>query len=165
MPQGTQDPTSVKTLPNGAKGAYYNILTKDGKPARVFRIFESSPAAVQRALAARKNPRKITQAQAQQAFDKFYARTRTIKRGPRKGQPRFASPAGRRRARTYDVNHRGKKVVDDARFLHNPHAYDFQGVDTGAKARKPLSAAQQAALARGRAALQAKRGQAGGYWW
>lgn len=163
-----------RVLANGAKGAFFNTVNKEGKPARVFRIYEAagpkgSPEAKQQtaaARAARANPRVITQKQAQQAFDKFYARTRTIKRGPRAGQPRFKSPAGRKRAMTYDLNHRGKKVVNDARYLHNPHAYDFQGVDTGVKPVKKASPKQLAALAKGRAALAARRrGQTGGYWW
>lgn len=168
-------PGSDRVLSNGATGAYFTKTKADGTQGRVFRIYKSSRAAVQGAIDARKNPRQITQAQAQQAFDKYYARTRTIKRGPRKGQPVFASPRGRKAARTYDLTHTSNnpdKRISDARYLHNPHAYEFQGVDTGSKVRKPLSIAQREALARGQAAIKAKnaakraaRGQAGGYWW
>lgn len=176
-------PGTDRVLNNGATGAYFTKVKADGTPAQVFRIYKAagpkgSDAAIAQtaaARAARSNPRQITQAQAQQAFDKFYNRTRTIKRGPRKGQPRFASPRGRAAARTYDLTHTSnnpKKRVTDARYLHNPHAYEFQGVDTGNKVRKPMSAAQRAALQRGQDAIKAKnaakraaRGQAGGYWW
>lgn len=152
-------PGTQRTLKNGAIAGYVN---QGG--SRVFRIVESNRAAVAAAQAARSNPRQITKSQAQQAFDKFYNRTRTIKRGPRKGSPRFASPRGRKAAKTYDKGHRGAKVVNDARYLHNPHAYDFQGVDTGTKARKALSPKQRAALAAGRAKSQATL-QRGGFWW
>lgn len=162
-------PGTDRELANGATGAFFNVTKADGTQGRVFRIYKSSRAAVQGAINARKNPRQISAAQAQQAFDKFYKRTRAIKRGPRKGQPRFASPRGRMAAHTYDMTHRSNKpVISDARYLRNPHAYEFSGVDTGSKVRKPLSDAQRAALARGRAKAAAKRaarGQAGGYWW
>lgn len=152
-------PGTQRTLANGAIAGY---VMKNG--SRVFRIVESSRAAVAGAQAARRNPRQITKAQAQDAFDRYYNRTRTVKRGPRKGSPRFKSPRGRRAARTYDKQHRGANVVSDARYLHNPHAYDFQGVDTGSKARKALSPKQRAALAAGRAKRAANL-QRGGYWW
>jgi hypothetical protein len=172
-------PGSDRLLGNGATGAFFNTVRLDGTPTRVFRIYKSTRAAAMEAVAARKSPRQITQTQAQQAFDKFYKRTRTIKRGPRKGQPRFASPRGRKAARTYDLTHRSNnpdKLISDARYLHNPHAYEFQGVDTGNKVRKPMSPAQRAALKRGQDAIKAKNiakaaakraalGQAGGYWW
>lgn len=155
----------LRTLRNGAKAAFFQNLD-GGKP--VFRIVSSTAEAARAASAARSNPRKISQAQAAEAFRKYYARnTHTIRRGPRKGQKKFASKAGLKRAMSYDKNHTNPKmVVDDARYLRNPHAYEFKGVDTGAKKRKPLSAAQKAALAKGRAALAKKRnGQVGGYWW
>jgi hypothetical protein len=172
----------MRVLKNGALGAWFNTVTKDGKHAQVFRIYKSSPEAMQVAINARKHPRPITQAQAQKAFDSFYARTRTIKRGPRKGQPMFKSPAGRKRARTYDLTHTSKKVISDARYLHNPHAYDFQGVDTGSKPRKVPTQKQLDNLAEGRKKhlenLAARKNakvlgsnvlgqqtQAGGYWW
>lgn len=162
--QGTE-----RTLPNGAVGATYRMRTKDGRDATVFRILRSTAAAAQAARDVRSNPRQITQAQARDAFKRYYARTRTIKRGPRKGTPRFASPRGRKAAGTYDANHSGKQVISDARYLHNPHAYDFQGVDSGALPRKRVTPSQAAVLAAGRARrtanVRAKAGQAGGYWW
>lgn len=166
-------PGTDRVLSNGATGAYFTKTKADGTQGQVFRIYKSTRAAVQGAIDARKNPRQITQAQAQQAFDKYYARTRTIKRGPRKGQPVFASPRGRKAAHTYDLTHTSNKPrITDARYLHNPHAYEFQGVDTGSKVRKPLSALQLATLGRGQDAIKAKnaakratRGQVGGYWW
>lgn len=162
LPASAKVPGSDRVLANGATGATYRITKKDGTPGRVFRIYKSTPDAVRGALAARKNPRVISQRQAQQAFDKFYSRTRAIKRGPRKGSPRFKSPRGRKAAKAYDKHHTSGKVINDARYLHNPHAYDFRGVDTGSKARKPLSAKQRQNLADGRA----KRArQVGGYWW
>jgi len=176
-------PGTDRTLANGAVGAFFNVVTKDGTPTRVFRIHSAAgpkgsaaaKAQTAAARAARSNPRQITQAQAQQAFDKFYSRTRTIKRGPRKGEPRFASPRGRKAAHTYDLTHTTSnpdKIISDARYLHNPSGWEFRGVDTGNKVRKPLSAKQVAALKSGQdrikainAAKRAARGQAGGYWW
>jgi hypothetical protein len=170
-------------LKNGAIGGWFRKPLNNGGTADVFRIHTSSRAIVMKAVAARKNPRQISQAQAQDAFDRYYARTGTIKRGPRKGQPRFASPQGRRSAMTYDLNHSSKNVfrdgrqvqgvISDARYLNNPGAWDFQGVDTGSKVRAPLSPKQRATLAKGQAALKAKRdawpsrgqSQAGGFWW
>lgn len=154
-------PGSQRTLANGAQAAYFNVV---GKPKPVFRIFASTRGAVARAQAARRNPRQITKAQAQQAFDRFYKGRRmpTFKRGANKGKSRFSSLVGRQRAMTYDIRHGSKPVVNDVRYLNNPHAYDFQGVDTGTLVRKPLSAAQRNALAAGRA--KRRRTQTGGYW-
>lgn len=169
----------------GVIGEFVNV-NKKGEPIRnkagqqmtVFRIVSSTPAAAEKARMARSNPRPISQDEAKAAFEKYYARTRTIKRGPRKGLPRFKSPRGRRAARTYDLNHTspgkdGKRMVKDARYLHNPNRYEYEGVDTGSKVRKPLTQKQQDVLARGQAALKRKYPfpglregtQAGGYWW
>lgn len=106
-----------------------------------------------KAQAARQNPKPITQAQAQKAFNAYYGRTRNVSRGARKGQPVFKSPRGRKAARTYDLGHTSKNVVADSRYLrrHGPRNYDFRGVDTGANVRKAPSAKQLSALARGRA--------------
>lgn len=173
-------PGTDRQLKNGATAAYFT--KPDG--TRVFRIYKSSAAIARQATLARQNPRKITKAEAQAAFDRHYNRTTRKRRGPvgadGRRAPRYASPTGRRSARTYDMNHTSR-VVDNALYLNSPWRYDFQGVDTGAKARKPLSAAQKAALAKGRAALAAKRRaqkggacsrqhgasavQLGGYWW
>lgn len=158
-----------KVLANGAVAGFVM-----GPKGPVFRILASTPGAAKRARDARSNPRQITQAEAQAAFDRHYRRTNTIKRGPRKGQPRYASPRGRNSARSYDLNHTSGRVISDARYLHSPHLYDFRGVDTGTKVRKPLTEKQRAALGLGRAALQRRRSptpaprklkQAGGYWW
>jgi hypothetical protein len=157
---------SERTLANGATGASFRVTKQDGSQGTVFRFIDSTEAAAANARAARSNPRAISGAQAAQAFERYYRRNRAVKRGPRKGEPRWKSPRGRKQSMTYDKNHRSGKVVADARYLSNPRSYDFQGVDTGSKARKPLSVAQRAALAKGRAALASKRAaQVGGYWW
>ena len=169
---------SERTLANGATGASFRVTKQDGSQGKVFRFIASTPAAAAAARAVRSNPRTISSSQAAQAFEKYYARNRAIKRGPRKGEARWKSPRGRKQSMTYDKNHRSGKVISDARYLKNPRSYDFQGVDTGSKARKPLSVAQRAALAKGRAALRrgtragraqslpfAGQQQVGGYWW
>lgn len=103
--------------------------------------------------------RPITATQAQEAFNKYYVNP-TLTRGPRKGQAKFTE-LGLKRAVTYDKNHTGKRVVADARYLRNPHRYDFQGVDTGAMVRKPASAKQLDWRAKF-AALRRKVKQTGG---
>jgi hypothetical protein len=161
---------SDRVLPNKATGAYFKVTKADGSQGKVFRIYKSSKAIAANATTYKRAPKAITKAQAQNAFDRYYDRTHTVKRGPRKGSPRYASPTGRRSAGTYDRDHRmptragrPSPVIADTRYLNNPGRWDFQGVDTGSKKRKPLSAAQKAALVKGRAALRAKR-QAGGFW-
>lgn len=175
IPAGYVKDSPDRTLKNGATAAYF--LKPDG--TRVFRIYKSSAAIAAGATAARRTGgrRKITKDQAQAAFDSHYSRTRKLRRGPNKGKkPRYASPTGRRAARTYDEGHTTAPdlVVDDTRYLNSPWRYDFQGVDTGKKVRKPQTAAQKAALAKGRKALAAKRAaqkggqrgqQNGGFWW
>ncbi len=174
--------TGVRTLTNGARGGFLAITKKDGTPGKRFVIFDAKNVNMAALQAARRRP--ITQAQAQTAFDKYYKNMRTAKyrRGPQKGKPRFHSPRGIKAARTYDLGHtmKGSRVISDARYLHNPHRYDYTGVDTGAKVRKVSapSAKQLAARAaftarakaRSRAGLQAQlpfanQQQVGGYWW
>lgn len=177
IPAGYVQDSPDRVLANGATAAHF--ITPEGK--RVFRIFKSSKAIAAKATAARTaaGRRKITKEQAQKAFDSHFNRTRKVRRGPgAKKTPRYTSPKGRKAARTYDKGHtaRPELVVDDTRYLNAPWRYDFQGVDTGKKTRKPLSAAQKAALAKGRKALADKRRaqkggnqragqQDGGFWW
>jgi hypothetical protein len=82
----------------------------------------------------------ITVEQARRAFDDFYKRT-----------------AASKSAKTYDLNHT-KNVISDARYLgkNGPRLYDFKGVDTGAKTRAALSAAQLNALTAARKKLATK---------
>merc|ERR1712216_668847 len=56
----------------------------------------------------------------------------------------FKSPRGLKQSRTYDLNHTGSRVVGDSRYRRNPKRFDYDGVDTGSKVRKPRSAAQKA---------------------
>lgn len=136
-------PGSVRTLANGAQGAKFN---EGGKT--VFRIFKgaNNMAPVRAARS-----RTITQAEAQAAFDKYYSRN----------THGYKSKASMKRAKGQDLAYSGN-VTTSAKYLskNGPRRYDFAGVDAGPK-RRTVSAAQRAALARGRAALAAKR-QAGG---
>ncbi len=161
-----------KVLPSGLRVDIHEMTKKDGSKGKksVFRGFSApgqGAAAAAKARAARANliNKPITAEQAKKAFDSYYARTRAVTRGQDKGMPVFKSPRGRRAARTYDVNHTGKKVIATARYLKNPRGYDFEGVDTGAKVRKALTQKQATNLAAGRAKRTAARVQAGGYWW
>ena len=101
---------------------------------------------------ARTHRRQITLGEAQRAFEKFYNPSTQITRGPRKGQPRFKSPRGVKMAKTYDQNHTSRTVTD-TRYLRNPGRWDFAGVDTGSKVRKPPTEAQL----RARQALATRR--------
>jgi hypothetical protein len=136
---------SVRTLANGAQGA---LFEEGGK--RVFRIFQgANAAAMANARAARS--RVITQDEAQAAFDKYYSRN----------THGYKSRATMKRARGQDLAYSGN-VTTSAKYLskNGPRRYDFAGVDAGSK-KRTVTPAQAAALARGRAALAAKR-QAGG---
>merc|ERR1712232_147819 len=83
----------------------------------------------------RRARRKISVRAAKRAFNKYYRE--------RKGTER-----GNKIARTYDIRHTNKRVVDDSRYLQNPHRFDYVGVDTGDVPRKGRSAAQLANDAR-----------------
>lgn len=154
-------PGSEQVLSNGAVGAKFNAITSDGKRTVVFRIVGSTPEAARQARRARSKPRKITLEEAQKAYDKYYygkGPIPTYRRGERKGEPRFASQRGRHAAGTYDRKHTNpKRIVDDARYLSNPHYYEFRGVDTGNVQRAPASRAQLAARAKGWRTIEAKR--------
>jgi hypothetical protein len=163
---------SRKTLPNGSVVVKVVGTKKDGTQSKpISRIVKGSSKSASTARTGKNAP--ITVEQAQRAFDLFYKRTRTLKRGSSAGTPRFKSPSGRLAARTYDLGHTGK-VVADRRYLtpSGPFRYDFQGVDTGSKARKVPSSKQASTLAAARAKLAAKRkalksnvNQVAGYWW
>ena len=161
IPQNAQ-PFERVTAANGMVYGKFNVTKADGSAGVRVKILSSTRGAIEGAIQARKTPGPITKEQAQSAFDRFYARTRKIN-----GVPRYASPQGRRSAKTYDVK-RTANVVADRRFLTRPDIYDFQGVDTGSVARKVPTENQKAVLARGQAALKTKRGgspQVAGYWW
>jgi hypothetical protein len=162
---------SERTLANGARVRQVRVRKLDGSlSAPVTRII--SGATNMAAVRAFKNV-AISSEQAQAAFNRFYGRTQKHHRGAVKGTPIFKSPRGRKSAKTYDLGHTSAKVVSDARYLRpiGPRSYDFTGVDTGSKVRKPLSANQLTALATARAKLANKRAQRGGnqqvagYWW
>jgi hypothetical protein len=150
---------TVKTLKNGATGAMFWKPVAGGGRTKVFRIMSSSRDIAATARAARRDSSaKITQKEAQSAFDKFYSgRGLRVKRGPNKGKPRFASVRSAQGARKYDREHRGSPVVDDARYLTAPNRYDFRGVDVGPKRKRSATPAQLEALAAGRAKLAKKR--------
>merc|ERR1712151_600238 len=113
------------------------VNMKNGAVAQVqdngqWRIVYGPPGGVP---ADRRARRKISVKAAKRAFNKYYRE--------RKGTDR-----GNKIARSYDIRHTNKRVVDDSRYLQNPHRFDFQGVDTGDVVRKPRSAAQLANDAR-----------------
>ena len=163
----------IRELMNGAKGALFNL--SNGKTG--FRIINGPTHRVP--------PRPITQAEAQKAFDKYYSRIGTVRRGPRKGTPRFASTRGLKSARTYDLRHEkpAAKIIKDSRYLSpsGPYQFDYPGVDAQlmeTRVRKPLSQRQRDNLARGRAQRSVRNKgwsqgadnfpplqQQGGYWW
>lgn len=85
----------------------------------------------------------------------------------------YKSPARRAAAIRRDMCHKGKSVVNDSRWAQNPRRHDLEGFDDGSlcdgkvteyKYKAP-SAAQAAALARGRAKRAAMRGGADGCSW
>ena len=163
---------SRKTLPTGAIATKYVGLKLDNKESKPISRLVGTKESAAHARAGKAQP--ITREQAQKAFDLFYKRTRTMKRGPNAGEPRFANDKGRRAARTYDLNTTLKpaKVISDSRYLSHsgPFRYDFLDVDTGSKQRKVATAKQLATLAAARAKLaaqlNAKRpNQIAGYWW
>ncbi len=147
-------PGTRRELSNGAVGAMFTLT--NGKKG--FRIISGAKVGM------RVPPRAITQAEAQAAFDKYYSKINKVRRGPRKGTPVFASTQGLRSARTYDIRHSRdpRKIITDSRYLSpsGPRQWDYPGVDAGPVVRKPRSAAQLAALARGRAATGTNRRRA-----
>lgn len=165
---------SERVLANGATLARFRAKKADGTATEVSRIIASNPgaAAVAR-TGVRSAPKPITLEQAKKAFDRFYSRE------DHKG---YASLKGQQLAKAYDSNHTTGQTIADARYLKNPSRWEFQGVDTGAKIRKALTAKQVANLAAGRAAGAAKKAtkgtaapkcvkgcvparQVAGYWW
>ncbi len=162
---------SRRTLKNGATVAKFVGFKKDGKESKPISRLVGSAKSAEHARANKRKP--ITLEQAQKAFDLFYKRTRTVKRGRKAGQPRFKSDQGRMAARTYDLN-RTVRVINDSRYLSHsgPYRYDFAGVDTGSKPRKGASANQKKVLEDARDRLKEIRAklkknpkQVGGYWW
>ena len=163
---GAARPKTV--LKNGATRARTLITKKDGSQAYVYRITgfntkAAGEAAARHARDARsaKRTTPLSAADAQKAFDRYYARTQPIRRGPNKGSPRFASPRGRKAARTYDLGHTGRYTTSAEIYASNPGKWDHPKVDAGPKRRAPMSPAQKAALARGRSALARKRAAPG----
>ena len=155
----------TKTLKNGAVGKW---MKKGGKV--VFRIVKGANAAgIRRARAGRHSikdritgeikGKKITLAQAQKAFRRFYSGSgspgglKAYRRGPNKGKPRYKSVRGKRSSRTYDLRHSlpEGRIITDSRYLRRtgPRLFDYPGVDTGVPA-KLLSKKQIDALLKGR---------------
>ena len=170
-------PGTRKQLENGAVGAYFEL--SNGKQG--FRFIEGAKAGMRVA------PRALTQAQAQQAFDKYYSKMPTFTKGPRKGENKYASDKSLARARAYDAQWSlpANKIINDSRYLtsNGPNRYDFAGVDVGSvrpvsakqAASRLASAARLAALRRPKSQFQERNMQAfeqlpqaqqlGGYWW
>jgi len=144
---------SEKKLVNGATGHSVWMKKKDGSMGKRFQL--TSGASKQYLDTIRKMPRKqITEKQAQAAFDRHY-----------NNAANFKTPRAQKASRTRDLNF-ASEVRKTSTYGRNPSKYDYPNVDLGTRTRKPASAAQKAALAKGRAALAAKRAaQKGGYWW
>lgn len=166
----------TRTLANGVRGEYR--LNDNGK--LVFRIVKADPkhprkqatymkdgkkvtgdaaalaARKARAAKPRKADRKLSQADAQKAFDKWYG-SMTVTRGANKGKARFSSEKSRDRKKAYDLKYTDEKmVIDDVRYAHNPHRFEYRGVDTGPATRKQRGGARR---------QQGGKRQQGGYWW
>jgi len=186
-------PHTIKAYPNGRYGAYFlpkNYSTKTGEmhknvfrfisaaeakangvagatratPAtRTVRARSASPVRARKPMAPR-TYKTITAAQAQAAYEKYYATNPTYTRGANKGQGKYTA-AGLKRASTYDKNYSLKptRVINDERYLKNPHAWDFQGVDSPVppKYQAVKSAKLAAARASFGARMKAYRGTAG----
>lgn len=183
MPQPTIPPTAqpfeTKSASNGMVYGKYRITKKDGTEGVAVRILTQGNSGVGQQIAKHARDARsaearartpITQAQAQAAFDRFYARTQKITNASGQKVGVYASPRGRRSARTYDLNHTlssPSKLINDRRYISRPDLYDFAGVDAGAKQRKALSDSQRAVLGRGQAALARGRAkpQVAGFWW
>lgn len=142
---------SERTLSNGAKGHKVWIRKKNGEMGERFVITNGAPASYLAGIRGSGKRRQISEEKARAAFKRAY------KPG------NFKTPQAAKAARTRDLNY-PSEVRTTTTYLRNPRKWDYPGVDLGNKVRKPMTEAQKAALARGRAALKAKR-QAGGYWW
>ena len=78
------------------------------------------------------------------AFNRYYNWEKEQKRVRSGEKRRFKNERGLKQSRTYDLNHTGKRVVDDVRYRRNPRGFDYEGVDTGDKVRAPRSPKQKA---------------------
>jgi hypothetical protein len=154
---GEPVPAMNKELRNGAiLGAFQNPKNPE---KMLYKIIKGPTRYAQ--------PYEIDKDRAQTAFDKYYSKMPTIRRGPRKGEAKFKSELGLKRARGYDLNHTKtglNQVVTNSRYLrpNGPYALDYKGVDDGDLVRKPMSEKQLTNLARGREALKgylASKGQ------
>jgi len=169
-----------RVLANGMNLDIHEVVKKDGTMGRrlVFKGYnspEQGAAAAEHARAKRmeNDAKPITAEQAANAFKKFYARNRLVRKGNDKGKLMWASPRGRKQAATYDLNHTNKKVTNTARYMRRPDIYDYPTTDAGSKIRKALTTKQLNNLAAGRAVRArnvaarkpAAAVQAGGYWW
>lgn len=86
-----------------------------------------------------------------EAFDNFYNNAISSEENARKAG--YASVFGAKKARTYDLNHKGKVPVNPETFMYNPRKYDWPDVDLGDRISKIKGNPQ--ALAKARAARQA----------
>jgi len=147
---GPKDPRGAgRQLSNGATAGY--VMGPAGK--KVWRIIDAPASATQGISRARK---PISQKSATIAFNKYWkARMGVAKASGKKHAPRgVASAMGR------DILYgRPTGLRTTTSYKRNPAKLEYEGVDFGAKRYKPATGARAAALARGRAALAAKRGR------
>ena len=164
-------PGDVITLSNGAQAE----VQANGR----FKIVKGANAAHMTAM--RKNSghtkgakavyNKISSRSAKMAFNRYYNWDKEQKRVRSGEKRRFKNERGLKQSRTYDLNHTGKRVVDDVRYRRNPRGFDYEGVDTGDKVRAPRSPKQKARDAALKAKLSGTKGRIskakleGGYYW
>ena len=145
---------SVRTLANGAQAGYFNEVDANGNPKRVWRIFQGAPASYMASGGPLQSSRKapLSQAAAQERFDKYYARF------GKNQKKHYKSKAGLHRARGLDKATTSKNINTTTGY--HPRTMDYPGVDTG-KARAPPSQKQLEALAAGREKRRANLQRAG----
>lgn len=145
-------PGSVVTFKNGAVAV--------AGPTGKLRITSGASKEYMDSIRAMRGTKSASLEEMQKAFKKYYS---TGTKHRRSGSPVFKSARGAKQAMTYDANHTlaGTPLAPGApgsrKYLRNPHRFDAVGVDTGSLVRKPATAKQLAARARGLAALTARR--------
>jgi len=121
------------TLANGAQGTYVN-----GK----WRIVKGASAAQLSAARSLRGSKKLSQASAKRAFERYYK------------QRSYKSDRSRKAARSRDLSSRpksDKKITDTTRYLRNPGRLDYPGVDVGERVSAARGNAAALAAARGKA--------------
>jgi len=144
-------------------GAIAGFVLVDGQPR--WRIVSGASAAyLNRVRRAKGSPKKnISARAAMRAFNRYYK------------NKSYRTKRGRATARTRDLCSDNQARNQTTTYRRSPHRWDYAGVDDGARCppghkithKRQASPKQRAALARGRAALKAKRAakKGGNYRW